>query len=59
MSGYAEPLLATRGTLPAGITMLSKPATEQQILAAVRRALDTASLQVTVGGSPGAAVPGR
>ena len=41
MSGYAEPLLAARTTLPARVTVLSKPATEHQILAAIRRALDT------------------
>ena len=45
MSGYAEPLLATRSTLPAGVTMLSKPATEYQLLATVRRALDSARRQ--------------
>jgi PAS domain S-box-containing protein len=41
MSGYAEPLLASRSTLPAGVTLLSKPVTEQQIFAAIHRALDT------------------
>jgi PAS domain S-box-containing protein len=41
MSGYAEPLLASRSTLPAGVTLLSKPVTQQQILAAIHRALDT------------------
>jgi PAS domain S-box-containing protein len=41
MSGYAEPLLASRSTLPAGVTLLSKPVTEQQMLGAIRRALDT------------------
>jgi CheY-like chemotaxis protein len=40
MSGYAEPLLASRSTLPAGVTLLSKPVTQQQILAAIHRALD-------------------
>jgi len=40
MSGYAEPMLASRSTLPPGVTLLSKPVTEQQILAGVRRALD-------------------
>jgi CheY-like chemotaxis protein len=41
MSGYAEPLLAARTALPARVTVLSKPATEHQILAAIRHALDT------------------
>jgi PAS domain S-box-containing protein len=41
VSGYAEPLLASRSTLPAGVTLLSKPVTEHQILAGIRRALDT------------------
>jgi PAS domain S-box-containing protein len=41
MSGYAEPLLASRSTLPAGVDLLSKPVTEQQILAGIRRALNT------------------
>jgi PAS domain S-box-containing protein len=41
VSGYAEPLLASRSTLPAGVTLLSKPVTEQQIFAAIRRALDS------------------
>jgi len=41
MSGYAEPLLAARTTLPAGVTLLNKPVTKQHILAAIRRTLDT------------------
>ena len=41
MSGYAEPLLASRTTLPAGVTLLSKPVTEQAILTAIRRTLDS------------------
>jgi PAS domain S-box-containing protein len=48
MSGYAEPLLATRSTLPEGVALLSKPATEHQILAALRRALDAAGSRRTV-----------
>lgn len=47
MSGYAEPLLAARTTLPAGVTLLSKPIVEQHILAAIRRALDTLKRHVT------------
>jgi hypothetical protein len=45
VSGYAEPLLATRSTLPTGVTLLSKPVTEHQILAGIRRALDTRQSQ--------------
>jgi PAS domain S-box-containing protein len=45
VSGYAEPLLATRSTLPAGVTLLSKPVTEHQILAGIRRALDSRQSQ--------------
>jgi two-component system, cell cycle sensor histidine kinase and response regulator CckA len=40
MFGYAEPLLASRTVLPAGVILLSKPITQQHILAAVRRSLD-------------------
>ena len=47
MSGYAEPLLAARTTLPAGVTLLSKPIVEQHILAAIRRALDTCNRHAT------------
>jgi len=47
MSGYAEPLLATRTTLPANVTLLSKPVTEHQNLAAIRRSLDTAQTHPT------------
>jgi PAS domain S-box-containing protein len=39
MSGYAEPLLATRSTLPTGVVLLTKPVTEHQLLAAIRRTL--------------------
>ncbi|MET0494872.1 MAG: response regulator [Actinoplanes sp.] len=39
VSGYAEPLLAFRSTLPLGSTVLSKPVAEQQILSAIRRTL--------------------
>ena len=45
MSGYAEPLLAARTTLPAGVTLLSKPIAEHHILAAIRRTLDTVQPQ--------------
>jgi FixJ family two-component response regulator len=40
MSGYTETVLATRSTLPSGSTLLTKPVTAHQLLAAVRRALD-------------------
>jgi PAS domain S-box-containing protein len=40
VSGYAEPLLAARGNLPSGVTLLSKPASEDEVLATIRRALD-------------------
>ena len=40
VSGYAEPLLASRSSLPAGVTLLSKPVTEEEMLATLRRALD-------------------
>ena len=41
VSGYAEPMLAERSTLPAGVTLLSKPVSESEVIAAIRRALDT------------------
>jgi PAS domain S-box-containing protein len=40
MSGYTETVLATRSTLPPGSTLLTKPVTAHQLLAAIRRALD-------------------
>ncbi|MGC9665944.1 ATP-binding protein [Planosporangium sp. 12N6] len=40
MSGYAEPLLTTQKTLPAEVSLLSKPIPEVVLLATVRRALD-------------------
>ena len=49
MSGYAEPMLASRSTLPAGVTLFSKPVTEQQILDGVRRALDARKPQPPAG----------
>jgi PAS domain S-box-containing protein len=39
MSGYAQPLLLSRGTLPEGIYPLTKPVTEQQILRAIHDVL--------------------
>jgi PAS domain S-box-containing protein len=52
MSGYAEPLLAARTTLPAGVTLLSKPIVEQHILAVIRHTLDSRSRHATAPGVP-------
>ncbi|HYN93397.1 MAG TPA: PAS domain S-box protein [Pilimelia sp.] len=41
MSGYARPVLAEQGTLEPGVALLSKPFSEDALLAAVREALDT------------------
>ncbi|GAA4962194.1 hybrid sensor histidine kinase/response regulator [Actinoplanes utahensis] len=40
MSGYAHPVLASRGTLDPGVTLLEKPFTADELLTAVRRRLD-------------------
>jgi PAS domain S-box-containing protein len=40
LSGYAEAVLVSRSTLPAGATLLSKPVSQHQLLAVIRRALD-------------------
>jgi PAS domain S-box-containing protein len=40
MSGYAEPILATQGTLEPGVTLLEKPFSEQVLLAKIRGVLD-------------------
>jgi len=40
MSGYARPVLAGSGTLEAGVSFLEKPFSEEDLLAAVREALD-------------------
>ncbi len=42
MSGYAQPVLASQGTLDAGVTLVEKPFTEQILLAKVREVLDEA-----------------
>jgi hypothetical protein len=42
-------MLASRSTLPAGVTLFSKPVTEQQILDGVRRALDARKPQPPAG----------
>ncbi|GIJ59640.1 hypothetical protein Vau01_071560 [Virgisporangium aurantiacum] len=40
MSGYARPVLAGSGTLEAGVSLLAKPFSEEDLLAAVREVLD-------------------
>jgi PAS domain S-box-containing protein len=40
LSGYAEPFLTARKTLPAGVTLLTKPVTQAVLLTTVRQALD-------------------
>jgi two-component system, cell cycle sensor histidine kinase and response regulator CckA len=40
MSGYAQPVLHSQGTLDPGVTLLEKPFTADDLLAAVRRRLD-------------------
>ncbi len=41
MSGYAQPLLASQGTLGAGVVLLEKPFTERSLLARIREVLDS------------------
>jgi PAS domain S-box-containing protein len=43
MSGYTETVLAARSTLPPGVTLLTKPVTEHQLLIAVRRVLNAST----------------
>jgi two-component system, cell cycle sensor histidine kinase and response regulator CckA len=40
MSGYAQPVLASQGTLDPGVALLEKPFTADDLLGAVRRRLD-------------------
>ncbi len=40
MSGYAQPVLASRGTLDHGVTLLEKPFSEESLLAKVREVLE-------------------
>ncbi|WP_412743464.1 PAS domain S-box protein [Krasilnikovia sp. MM14-A1004] len=40
MSGYAQPVLASQGTLDPDVTLLEKPFTKPQLLTAVRQILD-------------------
>jgi two-component system cell cycle sensor histidine kinase/response regulator CckA len=42
MSGYAQPVLASRGTLDPGVTLVEKPFSEATLLDKVREVLDTA-----------------
>lgn len=39
MSGYAQPVLASEGTLDAGVTLIEKPFTEPILLAKIRDVL--------------------
>ena len=41
MSGYAQPVLASQGTLDPGVTLVEKPFTEPHLLEKVRDVLDT------------------
>ena len=43
MSGYAEPILTSQGTLEPGVTLIEKPFSEPQLLAKVREVLDAPS----------------
>jgi CheY-like chemotaxis protein len=40
MSGYAQPVLASQGTLEPGVALLEKPFTAADLLSAVRKRLD-------------------
>ena len=40
MSGYAQPILASHGTLDPGVVLLEKPFAEQSLLGRVREVLD-------------------
>ena len=40
MSGYAQPVLASHGTLDAGVALLEKPFGRPELLSAVRARLD-------------------
>jgi len=41
MSGYAQPFLASQGTLDTGVVLLEKPFTEESLLGRVREVLDS------------------
>jgi len=40
VSGYAEPILNMRNSLPTGTTLLTKPVTAEQLLDKIRDVLD-------------------
>jgi hypothetical protein len=42
MSGYAQPVPASQGTLDAGVVLIEKPFTEHALLTKVREALGDA-----------------
>jgi CheY-like chemotaxis protein len=42
MSGYARPVLAEQGTLDRGVTLISKPFSEPELLNAARDVLEPA-----------------
>ena len=46
MSGYAQPVLASQGTLDPGVTLVEKPFTELELLEKVRRVLDPPAPQL-------------
>jgi hypothetical protein len=41
MSGYAQPVLASQGSLDPGVTLVEKPFTEPGLLDRIRAVLDT------------------
>jgi len=43
MSGYAQPVLASQGTLDPGVTLVEKPFSETDLLTRVREVLDTSN----------------
>ena len=43
MSGYAQPVLASQGTLDPGVTLVEKPFSERDLLEMVREVLDAAA----------------
>jgi DNA-binding NtrC family response regulator len=43
MSGYAQPVLASQGTMDANVRLLEKPFTEARMLAMIREALEASN----------------
>jgi two-component system, cell cycle sensor histidine kinase and response regulator CckA len=41
MSGYAQPILASRGTLDPGVMLIEKPFGKTELLTAIRHQLDS------------------